>query len=111
MDELSRWLKALADPVRLRLIWLLADGREHCVCELTAALSLPQPTISRHLRTLREADLVSGRRQGTWTHYSLVEQTPHRAAVLDSLREALAATPQAFSLRAACTSAAGSCRR
>jgi ArsR family transcriptional regulator len=89
MDPLSRWLRALADPIRLRLLWLLIDGREHCVCALVEALALPQPTISRHLRTLREAGLIRGRRQGTWTHYSLLPQPPDLAPVLRALRPAL----------------------
>ena len=98
MDHLTHWLKALADPIRLRLLWLLIDGEEHCVCALVEALGLPQSTISRHLRTLREVDLVRGRRQGTWTHYSLVPQPPELAAVLSALRPALEAAAAAEAL-------------
>ena len=64
-------LKALADPVRLRLLSLVAahaDG-EACVCDLNDAFDLSQPTISHHLRVLREADLVTSKRRATWVYY------------------------------------------
>ncbi len=63
--------KALGDPVRLRLFYLLAIGDELCVCHLTAALGLPQSTVSRHLGILRNAGLVTTRREGKWMHYRL----------------------------------------
>lgn len=61
---------ALSDEKRLRILALLRAG-EHCVCELTEALDLPQSLLSFHLRTLREAGLVLDRRAGRWVHYSL----------------------------------------
>jgi ArsR family transcriptional regulator, arsenate/arsenite/antimonite-responsive transcriptional repressor len=71
---LSRSFKALADPTRLRLLSLIAapDGGETCVCDLSAPLELSQPTISHHLRVLREAGLVTSDRRGTWVYYRLV---------------------------------------
>lgn len=63
-------LKALADPIRLRVIAALADG-ERCVCELTADLALGQSKLSFHLRVLRDAGLISGRQQGRWIYYQL----------------------------------------
>jgi ArsR family transcriptional regulator, arsenate/arsenite/antimonite-responsive transcriptional repressor len=63
--------KALGDPVRLQLMSMIAsapDG-EICVCELTPAFPLSGPTISHHLRTLREAGLVDAERRGTWVYY------------------------------------------
>jgi ArsR family transcriptional regulator len=63
--------KALGDPVRLRLMSMIAsapDG-EICVCDLTPAFDLSGPTISHHLRTLREAGLVDADRRGTWVYY------------------------------------------
>ena len=63
--------KALGDPVRLQLMSMIAsapDG-EVCVCDLTPAFALSGPTISHHLRTLREAGLVSADRRGTWVYY------------------------------------------
>lgn len=61
--------KALADPIRLRVIILLLYG-ELCVCDLIAVLNLPQSTISRHMGRLRTAGLVRDRREGKWVHYS-----------------------------------------
>ncbi|MBA3574228.1 MAG: helix-turn-helix transcriptional regulator [Pseudonocardiales bacterium] len=69
--ELSRVFKAIADPVRLRLLSLIAShaGGEACVCDLTGAFELTGPTISHHLKVLREAGLIQGERRGTWVYY------------------------------------------
>jgi len=69
--ELARVFKAIADPVRLRLLSLIAahTGGEACVCELTGAFELTGPTISHHLKVLREAGLIVGERRGTWIYY------------------------------------------
>ncbi|GAB7045448.1 ArsR/SmtB family transcription factor [Catenuloplanes indicus] len=63
--------KALGDPVRLRLMSMIASAPEGeiCVCDLTPAFALSGPTISHHLRTLREAGLVDAERRGTWVYY------------------------------------------
>jgi len=63
--------KALGDPVRLQLMSMIASaaGGEACVCDLTPAFDLTGPTISHHLRTLREAGLVDAERRGTWVYY------------------------------------------
>ena len=72
LDESTRLLKAYADPVRLRLLSLLAGERDEvCVCHLHGALELPQPTVSRHLAYLRKHGLVAGRKEGLWVHYRL----------------------------------------
>jgi ArsR family transcriptional regulator, arsenate/arsenite/antimonite-responsive transcriptional repressor len=70
-EQVAPLLKALADPVRLRLMSLVAshEGGEACVCDLTAAFDLTGPTISHHLRVLREAGLISSQRRGTWVFY------------------------------------------
>lgn len=70
-EELSRVFKALADPVRLRVLSLIAShaGGEACVCDVTGAFELTGPTISHHLKVLREAGLITGRRRGTWIYY------------------------------------------
>ncbi len=70
-DELAPLFKAVADPMRLRLLSLIAchDGGESCVCDLTAAFDVTAPTISYHLRILREAGLISAERRGTWVYY------------------------------------------
>jgi ArsR family transcriptional regulator len=72
--DLARMFKALGDPVRLRLLSLVASsaGAEACVCDLTAPFSLSQPTISHHLKVLREAGLLECERRGTWVWYRVV---------------------------------------
>lgn len=73
-EALARVFKALADPVRLRLLSMIASagGGEACVCELTIGFDLSGPTISHHLRVLREAGLIEGDRRGTWIYYRAV---------------------------------------
>lgn len=70
--ELARRFKALADPTRVAIVNRLAAAPEVCVCDLTATLDLSQPTISHHLRILRDAGLVEADRRGTWAWYRLV---------------------------------------
>ncbi|HEX5142603.1 MAG TPA: metalloregulator ArsR/SmtB family transcription factor [Mycobacterium sp.] len=69
--ELARLFKAMGDPVRLRLLSLIAShaGGEACVCDLSGVFELTGPTISHHLKVLREAGLISGERRGTWIYY------------------------------------------
>jgi ArsR family transcriptional regulator len=64
-------LKALADPVRLRLMSMVLshEGGEACVCDLTPAFDLSQPTISHHLKVLHEAGLLDREKRGTWVYY------------------------------------------
>jgi ArsR family transcriptional regulator len=83
--ETARALAALGDPVRLRIVSLLAaaPGGSACGCELESPLGLSQPTVSHHLRILREAGLVTGHREGRWVHYRVV---PER---LDEIRGVL----------------------
>lgn len=82
--ELARGFKALGDPVRLRLLSLIASfaGGEACVCDLTDAFDLTGPTISHHLRVLRETGLVESERRGTWVYYKLA---PDKLASLSAL--------------------------
>jgi ArsR family transcriptional regulator len=63
--------KALGDPVRLQLMSMIASatGGELCVCDMTPAFNLSGPTISHHLKVLREAGLIDGERRGTWVYY------------------------------------------
>jgi len=72
-EELASLFKAVADPMRLRLLSLIAchEGGESCVCDLTAAFDVTAPTISYHLRILREAGLISAERRGTWVYYRI----------------------------------------
>jgi ArsR family transcriptional regulator len=68
--ELAKAFKALGDPVRLRLLSLITSAQgESCVCDLTTAFELTGPTISHHLKVLREAGLVDCERRGTWVYY------------------------------------------
>jgi ArsR family transcriptional regulator, arsenate/arsenite/antimonite-responsive transcriptional repressor len=66
---LAPMFKALGDPVRLRLLSMIAAAAEVCVCELTDAFDVSGPTISHHLRVLREAGLVDCERRATWVYY------------------------------------------
>jgi ArsR family transcriptional regulator, arsenate/arsenite/antimonite-responsive transcriptional repressor len=85
-------LSALADPVRLRIVSMLmaAPGGSCCGCDMEEPLGLSQPTISHHLRVLREAGLVEGERRGRWVHYSVI---PERLGEI-----AAALTPQTVSI-------------
>jgi ArsR family transcriptional regulator, arsenate/arsenite/antimonite-responsive transcriptional repressor len=67
--ELAPMFKALGDPVRLRLLSMIASTAEVCVCDLSDAFEQSGPTISHHLRVLREAGLVDCQRRGTWVYY------------------------------------------
>ena len=62
-------LKALSDPIRLRLMSMIAAVDEACVCDLTAPFDVSQPTICHHLKVLRDAGLVDSERRGTWVYY------------------------------------------
>jgi ArsR family transcriptional regulator len=64
-------LRVLADPVRLQIVSLLAGAEEACVCELTPALGVSQPTVSHHLRVLSEAGLLGREQRGRWAYYRL----------------------------------------
>lgn len=72
--ELARMFKALGDPVRLRILSLIAshEGGECCVCDISPAFEVSQPTISHHLKTLREAGLLDCERRGTWVYYWVI---------------------------------------
>ena len=69
-------LKALADPVRLRLMSLVAshEGGEACICDLNEAFELSQPTISHHMKVLHEAGLVDRDKRGVWVYYRIRPQ-------------------------------------
>jgi len=91
--ELARVFKALGDPARLRLLSLIASagGGETCVCDLTTAFDLSGPTISHHLKVLREAGLISGERRGTWVYYRAEPQALRRLGDVLALPDAAAA--------------------
>ncbi|EIJ33797.1 metalloregulator ArsR/SmtB family transcription factor [Thiothrix nivea] len=74
--QLETFTKALADQTRLRILMLLVGKEELCVCELTQALELAQPKISRHLAILRESGLLLDRKSGLWVYYRLHPELP-----------------------------------
>jgi ArsR family transcriptional regulator, arsenate/arsenite/antimonite-responsive transcriptional repressor len=81
---LAQVFKALGDPVRIRLVSLIAahQGGEACVCDLTTAFDLTQPTISHHLKVLRSAGIIDFERRGTWVYYRLVPAALDRVAAV-----------------------------
>lgn len=70
MRELVTVMKALSDPGRVKVLKML-EGRELCACEIIGLLGLAQPTVSRHLKVLADAGLITGRKVGSWVHYRL----------------------------------------
>jgi ArsR family transcriptional regulator len=80
-------LQAAADPIRLRILGQLAQLGSACACDIAATYSVSQPTVSHHLRVLRQAGWITGERRGTWIWYSLVPGAVNRlrdiAASLD----------------------------
>src|SRR6476469_8224534 len=82
-EALAARFRALADPTRVAIVNRLAAADEVCVCDLNAAFELSQPTISHHLKVMREDGLVDATRRCTWAYYRLVPEA------IDSLRGAL----------------------
>ena len=87
-ESIARMFHALSDPTRVEILERLRSG-ERCVCELTDLLDAAQSRLSFHLKTLRDAGLVTDRREGRWVHYAIVPEA------IESLRTALGvlATP------------------
>ena len=73
-ESLAARFKALADPTRVAIVNRLAAADEVCVCDLNASFDLTQPTVSHHLKVLRDAGLVDSTRRGTWAYYRLVPE-------------------------------------
>ncbi len=80
--RIAPMFKALGDPVRLRLVALIASRPEVCVCDLTGQFAVSGPTISHHLKVLREAGLISGDRRGTWVYYRVDPDALQQLGVL-----------------------------
>ncbi|ABM14024.1 MULTISPECIES: ArsR/SmtB family transcription factor [Mycolicibacterium] len=76
--------KALADPVRLQLFSAIAshDGGEACVCDLSAGIEVSQPTVSHHLKVLRDAGLLTSQRRASWVYYAVVPEALDSLAVI-----------------------------
>ena len=99
--QLAHLFKALADPVRLRLLSLIGahkGGRDPgagvSVCDLTGAFEVTAPTISHHLKVLREAGLIASQRRGTWVYYWIVPGVLERLADVFTSQPAAAANAQ-----------------
>lgn len=90
MDRLSETFKALSDETRIRIMTLLLENQELCVCDFVGALGETQSKVSRHLRYLYHAGLVKDRRQGAWMHYRISpELTPEQAVIVAALSRAV----------------------
>lgn len=91
--EMAKKLKALADPVRLRLFSAIAShsGGEACVCDISGGIDVSQPTVSHHLKVLRDAGLLTSERRASWVYYAVVpEALRDLSALLDLNAAALA---------------------
>jgi len=93
-EELAAAFKVVADPVRLRLLSLIAEAGEICSCDLVAPIGKSQPTISHHMSVLTDAGLVRREKRGKWAWYSVA---PERLSVL---RDALGGLPAAVGTHA-----------
>lgn len=74
--DISKLMSALADENRLRILNLLLEADELCVCDIERVLDIPQARVSRHLTILRNSGWVASRRDGRWMHYRLTSDTP-----------------------------------
>jgi ArsR family transcriptional regulator, arsenate/arsenite/antimonite-responsive transcriptional repressor len=92
--ELAPLFKAIADPVRLRLLSLIAshEGGEACVCELTDTFDVTAPTISHHLKVLKQAGLIDSERRGTWVYYWIIPTVLERLSAILGPRPTAART-------------------
>ena len=100
MKHLAQTLKALSDPIRLRIVLLLQTEGELCVCDLMAVLKLPQSTVSRHLAYLTRSCWVDIRREGVWMYYSLSrESCTICKELLQTLKQNTSNLPEAVSDR------------
>jgi len=92
-------VKALSDPNRVKIIKLLQQ-KSMCVCELRAALQIAQPSVSKHLKILEEADLVDYQKDGLWVNYYLTDgkKSPYAASVLGNLKHWLEDDPEIVDL-------------
>ncbi|WP_025273639.1 ArsR/SmtB family transcription factor [Haloglycomyces albus] len=88
-ERLAPSFKALGDPVRLRLLSLIAshEGGQVCVCDLTESFDLAAPTISHHLKVLKDYGLVTSQRRGTWIYYTATAATLDLLSTVLSTRE------------------------
>ncbi|BBY31565.1 metalloregulator ArsR/SmtB family transcription factor [Mycolicibacterium sediminis] len=88
--EMAKTLKALADPVRLRLFSAIAShsGGEACVCDISGGIDVSQPTVSHHLKVLRDAGLLTSERRASWVYYAVVPEALQDISALVNLNTA-----------------------
>lgn len=99
MKKLAEFHGVLADEARLRILWLLMNSGELCVCDIVSALGFTQSKASRHLRILLAAGLLADRHQGLWVHYSVADVGDTLARQqLQILKKQLAASSEAQSI-------------
>jgi len=91
--EMAKKLKALADPVRLRLFSAIAGhvGGEACVCDISAGIEVSQPTVSHHLKVLRDAGLLTSERRASWMYYAVVPDALRELSALLDLDASVSA--------------------
>jgi ArsR family transcriptional regulator len=82
LDPDVRLLQALADPTRLAIVRQLASDDQVCACDFTACCDVSQPTVSHHLKVLREAGIVTSEKRGTWVFYRLDPSVATRLAAI-----------------------------
>jgi len=87
MKDFLNVMKALSDPNRIKILKML-QHKMMCVCELQAALRIAQPSVSKHLKVLENADLVDSKKDGMWVNYHLTDgsRSPYAASILGNLR-------------------------
>ena len=87
MKDFVNVMKALSDPNRIKILKML-QHKMMCVCELQAALQIAQPSVSKHLKILENADLVDSKKDGMWVNYHLTDgsRSPYAASILGNLR-------------------------
>lgn len=96
MTGLASFLTALSEPTRLAALRLLADGREHCVCELMQVLGATQSRMSRHMAVLKSAGIVTDRRDAQWVRYRRnPDLAAERDAIVNAVVQAAIATDKA----------------
>ena len=95
LKKLTRTMKALSDPSRVRILKYLQHRSGMCVCELTALLQISQPTVSKHLKLLEETGFVESSKEGLWVNYALARhpENPFAAAMLRELSSWLEEEP------------------
>ena len=99
MKEAASFFKVLADEARLKMLWLLFNRQELCVCDFMAVLEITQSKASRHLRILFNAGLVTDRRAGLWVYYALRPAADDSVRTyLETLKVILSARREAFEL-------------